>query len=500
MLVRTQPRTRVLVIQPGTLQRQEIVDWLTAADYEVRAWDPDRGLATLPANEHYQVIVIPLPLATARTDSDDPLSGVRYLRKASPSSQIVALVAPTVDLATCCQAVSLGVAGFVEADAAIPRDRFLARVRQAAQRYHVAQREGREIHTRQIFDQTGFAGQSKLMADLLLRTRQAARVSDAPVLIYGESGTGKQLLAEAIHRLDPKRSQRPFLSINCASISGTLAESALFGHCKGAFTGATQDRLGHFRAADGGTVLLDEVGDLPLDLQPKLLRVLQSNLVLPLGSDQEAFVDVRVVAASNRPLEMLVEQGRFRLDLYQRLNVIRLDLPSLRQRPEDIPPIFRFFLDKYAGYYPQPIKGVAPRVYEVIASELGDGNVRELENLVRHVLAFKHCGDEIDLDDLPPAMLKLEESTRGKKSLGPEALSPALTEVVLSLLDRGPIPLGAMLDECERLILERVLAQYQESNTKLARMLGITRRTFYNKLRKYHLQPANYRPVAADQT
>jgi len=496
--VAAQVSTRVLIIHPCAIQCQRITEWLSAARYEVSAWNPECGLTALPRGEHYRVIVIPLPLTTGRISSDDSLSAVRYLRQASPSSQIVALVAPTVDLATCCQAVSLGVAGFVEVDPEIPRDRLLARVHQAAQRYEVAQREGRELHTRQIFDQTGFAGQSRVMADLLFRARQAACVSDAPVLICGASGTGKQLLAEAIHRLDPKRSARPFLPVNCSAISGTLADSALFGHCKGAFTGATEERKGHFRTAHGGTILLDEIGDLPLELQPKLLRVLQANLVLPLGADKEVLVDVRVIAASNRPLEKLLEQSRFRLDLYQRLNVIRLDLPSLQQRPEDIPPLFRFFLDKYASYYPQPIRRVTPRVYEMVARELGEGNVRELENLVRHILAFKRCGDEVDLDDLPPAMLKLDENKRKKKSTGTDPLNPALTEAVLGLLERGPIPLGAMLNECEKLILERVLAQHQESNTKLARRLGITRRTFYNKLHKYNLQPGNHRSSPAD--
>ena len=322
------------------------------------------------------------------------------------------------------------------------------------------------------------------MAELLMRARQASAVSDAPVLISGESGTGKQLLAEAIHRLDPKRSKKPFLSVNCAAISGTLAESALFGHARGAFTGATEGRLGHFRAASGGTLLLDEIGELSIDLQPKLLRVLQSGMVLPLGQDTEVRVDVRIIAASNRALETLVGEGAFRLDLYQRLNVIRLELPSLDQRPEDIPALFQFFLKKYASYYPQPIRRVQPRVYEVISRQIGDGNVRELENLVRHILVFKKFGEEIDLDDLPPAMLKVQGRRSGVR---PELISPALADVVVRLLGQGDIPLGEMIDQCEKLILKQVLSKHRGTNTQMARMLGITRRTYYNKLRKYDL-------------
>jgi two-component system response regulator PilR (NtrC family) len=498
--VSTETSTRILIVHSDAVQAQSLAENLASAGYRAHVWNPVRDLSGIADTGHYPVMLVRLPLSAERVSPADSLEHVRYLRHASPSSQIVALVAPTVDLATCCQAVSLGVAGFVESGPEIPKDQLLARIRQAVQRYDLALREGREVHTRQIFDQTGFAGQSRVMADLLLRARKAACVSDAPVLICGESGTGKQLVAEAIHRLDPKRSSRPFQSVNCAAISGTLAESALFGHRRGAFTGATEERAGHFRAADGGTVLLDEIGDLPMELQPKLLRVLQAGRVLPLGSDSEVNVDVRVIAASNRSLEKLVQEGRFRLDLYQRINVIRLDLPALRHRPEDIPPLFRFFINKYASYYPRPIRSIDPRVFEVIARELGDGNVRELENLARHVLAFKSCGDEIDLNDLPPAMLKLADQRRRADAVEGEALSPALSEIALKILERGPIPLGTMLDECERLILERVLGEYRGSNTKLARLLGITRRTFYNKLRKYNLQPAYNRLRDSEKT
>jgi len=206
-------------------------------------------------------------------------------------------------------------------------------------------------------------------------------VSDAPVLICGESGTGKQLLAEAIHRMDPKRRSKPFLTVNCAAITGTLAESALFGHRKGSFTGATQDRPGYFQAANGGTLLLDEISELEKPLQPKLLRVLQEGRVLPVGDDIERPVDVRIVAACNRPLPILVESGEFRFDLYQRLNVIALVVPPLRDRPEDIPPLVQFFLRQYASYYRQPIESVDERVYEMLSRAIGSGNVRDSRTL-----------------------------------------------------------------------------------------------------------------------
>lgn len=482
--VAAQPKWRVLVVHTDPSQREEIEECLVSASYRVRALDLRDGLGDTADGPHFHIIVIPLSPEQAGSGADDPLAAVRRLRKVSPSSQIVALVAPAESVEVCCEAVSLGVGGFVEVDSELPREDFLARIHQAGQRYDASERDGRELHNRQIFDQTGFAGQSEAMAELLMRARQAASVSDAPVLIYGESGTGKQLLAEAIHRLDPKRSKHPFLSVNCGAISGTLAESALFGHSRGAFTGATEVRLGHFRAASGGTILLDEIGDLPVELQPKLLRVLQSGMVLPLGMDREVPVDVRVIAASNRLLEEMVGRNEFRLDLYQRLNVIRLDMPALDQRPEDIPALFQFFLGKYASYYARPIRRVNPRVYEVLARQLGDGNVRELENLVRRILVFKKFGDEIDLDDLPPAMLKVAGHRR---SSGPARLAPALADAVVQLLNQGEVPLSQMINQCEKMILEQVLAKHQGTHTQIARKLGITRRTYYNKLRKHDL-------------
>ncbi len=357
------------------------------------------------------------------------------------------------------------------------------RLAQAADRYRAALQKNQVDDRQAVFDQTGFAAQSRAMAELLAQAKRAASISDVPVLIYGESGTGKQLLAEAIHRLDPKRSTRPFLCINCAAITGTLADSALFGHRKGAFTGATEERLGYFRAARGGTVLLDEIGELDRALQPKLLRVLQESRVLAVGADREEPVDVRVIAATNRALEAAVARNEFRLDLYQRLNVITLCLPPLRERCEDIPPLVRFFLTKYASYYPRKIKAVDPLVYEVFAESIGRGNVRELENVVRQILAFKQSGDRIDLTDLPKSLLR----NRGKPSQQHGDVIAELARAVSELVRRGKMSLPEMLHECERLIIEEALTHSRTTHAELARSLGITRRTFYNKLRKHNL-------------
>ena len=414
------------------------------------------------------------------------LQALETIRQSSPECQVVVLLEPSADLATCRRAVLMGASGFLEARRGQIPSALAERLAQAARRHETARRELREVQDRTIFDETGFAGQSREMARVLLLARRAAAISDVPILVEGESGTGKQLLAEAIHRMDPKRHSRPFLVINCAAITGTLAESALFGHRRGAFTGATEDRAGYFRTADRGTVLLDEVSELDRPLQPKLLRVLQEGKVLPVGSDREYTVDVRVIAASNRSLMVLVAKDEFRLDLYQRLNVISLTVPPLRRRAEDIPLLFDYFVRKYGHYYSGVIEEVDPRVYEVLAEGLGSGNVRELENVVRQVLAFKRGGERIELSDLPEEVLTKPDQA------APEHVAAEIVESVQRALRGGTATLVRLLDECERMILAEALRENSGSKSQAARRLGITRRTLYNKLRKHKLAPEDF--------
>lgn len=493
MHVPTSLPAQVLLLHPSPGLRPRLAEAIRRAGFSCYPAEPDAPLADLFRERDFPLAAVGMEAdaSCGETPAWDAVAAIRQIHALSPATQVVAIVPASVDLTTCCRAVSLGVAAFVEVQADGTAADLERRLRQALERYHTACREGQEIHTRQVFDETGFAGQSRAMAELLLKARRVARISDAPVLIYGESGTGKQLLAEAIHRLDPKRSGRPFLTVNCAAVSAPLAESALFGHCRGAFTGATQDREGYFRAAHGGTLLLDEISEMPLEIQARLLRVLQEGRILPVGADREISVDVRVIAASNRRLEALVAEGRFRLDLYQRLNVVLLEIPPLRERREDVPPLIRFFLRRYASYYPHPIEHVDPRVEALLADIVGEGNVRELENIVRQILAFKKSGSEITLADIPPHILRARQDAIADRT----QISPALAEVVRQLLQRGPAPLARILSECERLILQQALEQADGSYQALARRLGITRRTLYNKLRKYRLT----RPAARER-
>lgn len=445
------------------------------------------------ATTEFPLIILELPAETSAdfrppatlADQDPPLTEalglLRDVRRASPASQVVVLVQAQLPLAVCCQAVRYGAASFVEWRDGEPLQPLVERLAQGLSRYHAAVEEGRLVHSREIFEETGVPSQSRTMARLLFQAKRAAMISDAPILIFGESGTGKQLLAEAIHRMDPKRRNKPFLTVNCAAITGSLAESALFGHRKGAFTGANEDRPGYFRAAHGGTLLLDEISEIEKPLQAKLLRVLQEGRVMPVGDDKEYAIDVRVIAACNRPLPVMVEQNDFRLDLYQRLNVINLHVPPLRDRPEDIPLLVQFFLKRYASYYPQPIESVDPRVYEVLSRCIGSGNVRELENVVRQILAFKAAGDRIELSDIPPSLLQ-----PGKSSQELDA-TEALAHAAIAMFREGHLTLHEVLDDIERMILREALHEGDVNHAELARKLGLSRRTFYNKLKKHDL-------------
>lgn len=500
---RSRSTSTVLAVRPRRGTSNELVEGLEARGFGVTvATSFDHAVLEATAKE-YPLVLLDLagerPLRPARVDTApgeagvpdascaDGLRALREIRRVSPVTQVVVLVAGTLDLSTCCEAVRLGAASFVEWSEGRPLDELATRLGQVMARYEVAVEEGREMHSRRIFDETGVASQSQIMAKLLFQAKRAALISDAPILICGESGTGKQLLAEAVHRMDPKRRNRPFLTVNCAAITGSLAESALFGHRKGAFTGAAEDRLGYFRAAEGGTLLLDEVSELEKFLQPKLLRVLQEGCVLPVGDDAERQVDVRVIAACNRPLPVLVEKGEFRLDLYQRLNVISLNVPPLRDRPEDIPLLVQFFLRRYASYYPQPIEDVEPQVYEILSRSIGSGNVRELENAIRQILAFKAAGNRIELSDIPPGLLEKQAATRAEA-----AISESLTSAALAIISSGRMTLGDILEEIEHMILRQALQRSNLSHSDLARQLGLSRRTFYNKLRKHDL-PAGRR-------
>ena len=296
----------------------------------------------------------------------------------------------------------------------------------------------------------------------LERARQAA-ASDADILIEAESGTGKELVARMIHRLSPRR-DRPFIALNCAAFPETLLESELFGHTKGAFTGASNAKPGKFELANGGTLLLDEVGEMPLTLQPKLLRALQEREFDRLGDTRSIHVDLRVIATTNRPLAQMVREGQFRADLYYRLNVIPLNLPPLRERPGDIRELAEFFARLYAS--PGKLLHLAPEFFQHLEGHSWPGNVRELANCMRRVVALA-SGTEIGVSALEAC------------DWASSAVSP--------LPDASLIRPGVSLGEMERKLVEITLEATGGNRSRAAELLGVSLRTVRNKVRSYGL-------------
>lgn len=311
----------------------------------------------------------------------------------------------------------------------------------------------------------GIVGSSSKIQDVL---RMVARLKDTrtPVLITGESGTGKELVARAIHYRG-LLAKRPFVAVDCGSLVPTLIESELFGYEKGAFTGASRSKEGLFQSANGGTIFLDEIGELSQELQAKLLRVLQEKEVRPVGSNQKFKVDVRVIAATNRDLEAAQEEGRFRKDLYFRLNVVTLHLPALRERRSDITPLVHYFLDRFA---PGKTLAVSPAAMSCMLQYDWPGNVRELENCIERAVALG-SQEMIDVVDLPPAVRKRQATV---------AAEPMV-------IAEGEAVPNSDLEALERDTIQRVFAQVQGDKARARKMLGISRATLYRKLKRYNI-------------
>ena len=317
------------------------------------------------------------------------------------------------------------------------------------------------------FDRQNIIGRSTAMVKLLETVAQVAP-SEATVLITGDSGTGKELIAGAIHFNSPRK-DGPFVKVNCAAITETLLESELFGHEKGAFTGAHRLKEGRFRQADGGSLFLDEVSEMSLGMQVKLLRALQEREITRVGGEEVIKVDVRIIAATNKDLIQEVESERFREDLYYRLNVVTLNVPLLRERKEDIPLLAQHFLNTFAEKNRKQIKGFTPQAMDQLLKYDWPGNVRELMNAVERAVVLSRS-EYLDEQDLPLAI---------KDALSAEEKSPS----------RDAVPADLPLEDVEKATILKTLESTDGNKSEAARRLGITRKTLHKKLKKYGMMP-----------
>jgi len=312
---------------------------------------------------------------------------------------------------------------------------------------------------------TNIIGNSKPMKELVGMVKTVAS-TEATILISGESGTGKELFAKAIHA-NSNRKKAPLVTVNCAALTDTLLESELFGHEKGAFTGADKKRDGRFMQANDGSIFLDEVGEIPMPMQAKLLRAIQEREIQRVGSDKVFNVDVRIIAATNRDLKDEVERGNFREDLYYRLNVVNLWVPSLRDRGDDVPLLAAFFLKRFSEFNRKQLKGFTPMAMDVLVKYDWPGNVRELENAVERAVILTP-GEYVSEKDLPPVLTQHFESVCGSSDV-PQRLG------------------GKSLQEIEKVAIEETLAQTGGNKSEAAKLLGVTRTTLDNKIKKYEI-------------
>jgi DNA-binding NtrC family response regulator len=394
----------------------------------------------------------------------------------------------------------------------------------------------RLVDRRRLQQHTGISGQSAAIQEVLVKIEQMAPVSST-VLIQGESGSGKELVAKGLHDLSPRRG-KPFIAINCAALPETLLESELFGHEKGAFTGAAERRLGRFELADGGSLLLDEIGEVPASIQVKLLRVLETRAFFRVGGTQAIKVDVRVIAATNRNLRDQVSLGEFRDDLFYRLSVLNVYLPPLRERPEDIPLLVRRFIREFARLHDRPFRGITAEAMQRLLTAPWPGNVRQLRNLIESMVVLAP-GTEIRASDIPadilagapsllPVLTREAGMAGGRAGVGNQELEfilrglmdlrmqveelrrrlddrPGSRFQVIDVPESATIPIelgsqsaepeqapvvyrsGMTMTEVERAVIETVLHQCGGNRRQAATALGIGERTLYRKLKEFGL-------------
>lgn len=453
---------RVLVIDDNEGFARTMAETLERVGYECTVATSGRAGARHIENDEFDVVLTDLKMADL-----DGLAIVRKVKEDLPDAEVV-VITGYGDVKTAVEAIKQGASNYLTKPP--DRDELRAIVEKASERVRVA-RANRELK-RQLDEKFGFEGvigNSPLMHDLIKKL-QAIVPTNATVLIQGETGTGKELVAHAIHNNSPRKN-KPFVALNCTALNENLLDAELFGHEAGAFTGADKQRKGRFEAANGGTLFLDEIGDMPLQLQAKLLRVLENGEVVRIGSNDPIKVNVRVVSATHRDLDAAVKDGSFRHDLFFRLNRLKVRIPPLRERREDVPLLIARFIKEFNEQHGKQVRTVAEPLRKAMAAYDWPGNVRQLRNFIEGMVVLDMDG-VLGLDDVQE-----EDRVRilGKEPAAGASGSPSRL-------------VGRPLGEVERYFAEQALALTDGNREEAAKMLGIGERTLYRKIVEWKRQ------------
>lgn len=431
------------------------------ANFQRVGWHVETASGSSEALRKFTANAFPLVVTDVRMPDGDGLNLMRQVRHSSPSTAVILLTA-FGNVPEAVKAIQGGACDYLTKPVSFEQlQSTVTRVMRQAAR-------PAERLTRATSQTDAIVGNSSALRQVIDRARHAAR-TNADVLIEAESGTGKELLARFIHDAS-SRSAKPFIAINCAAVPEQLLESELFGHVRGAFTGAAGTKTGKFELAQGGTLLLDEIGEMPVTLQPKLLRALQERTFERLGDTRTIEVDIRVIATTNISLYSMVEQGRFRADLYYRLNVIPLSLPPLRNRREDIPVLAESFAQEFAQELGRTLPILSAEFIAGLQRQTWPGNIRELRNFIRRVLTLS------DATEIGPELVTSEMFSSVRSEMGHRSAAAQVTP-------------GRSIREVERHLLENTLGMTGGNRTRAAEMLGVSVRTIRNKIRQYGLPP-----------
>jgi two-component system response regulator HydG len=457
----TQNDSIVLVVDDERDHADGIVEALEKSCGKAIAVYNGRDAVEILREQRIDVVVTDLRL-------EDDVSGLEVLaeaKKANADTQVILITAyATID--TCRDALKQGASDYLVKP--IDVDELRTMVERACRKPSVVRVNVRPVAE---FEFEGVRGSNPIMHGIFEVVRRVAP-TNITVLIEGESGTGKEVLARAIHA-NSRRRNKAFKPVNCAGLSESILESELFGHAKGAFTGAGMDRQGLFEAADKGTLFLDEIGDMPLPMQAKLLRVLEDGIVVPVGSNKPVSVDVRVISATNHDLIRLIEEKKFRQDLYFRIKGVSITLPPLRARTEDFAELANAFLEQACDEIGRDIKGFTDSAMAVLAAYPWPGNIRQLRNAIRTMVVM--CDkDKIDIRDVPPDIYRPRQLAAPAISVT-AAPSVPVTETTASL------------EDMEKQAIIKTLAETGGNREKTAKLLGIGERTLYRKIKEYNL-------------